>query len=342
MKRIILFLLLTGFFQIAHAQIVRGTIFDRSDSSVIAYAVIYISGTSTGTYSDINGNFELNISRNISKPITISMVGFYSLTLSEHSSNKSYKIYLTAKTNELGEVVVKGKRGNWETYLKIFKGQFLGTSGNALMCDILNEKDLRFVKMNDTSLSAYSVKPLIIHNKALGYDITYYLDKFIYSPRNDDKQNNKESCFILGNYLFKDELSSLNASSKKAVERRRRNVYSGSRMQFFRLLFSGDVKQRGKSTTALSERGSVRSVFIISTRPPSELKLVSNDSLSCYLKYDGALSVKYKGMDSKITFKKDSVYFEKYGFYDPFGIDFSGSMSNPRIGDLLPYDYELK
>jgi hypothetical protein len=342
MKRIILVLLLAGLFQMAHTQIVRGTIIDKSDSSKISFAVIYISGTSVGTYSDINGNFELNISKNRSRPITISMVGYYSFTISDPDSNKNYKIYLSTKTTELNEVVVKGKRGRWQTYLKLFKGQFLGSSANALMCDIINEGDLRFFNITDTSLSAYSLNPLIIHNKALGYDITYYLDKFIYNCQKDDKHIFNETCFILGNYLFKDELLTLNKSTKIAVERRRRNVYLGSRMHFFRLLYSGNIHPKGKSVAALSESAAIPAVFLIYTKSDSKLTVSKKDSLSAYLKYNGEFSVKYKGLDSKINVKKDSVYFEKYGFYDPFGINFSGSLSDRRIGDLLPYDYRLK
>jgi hypothetical protein len=342
MKRVILFLLLVSFFHAAHAQIIRGTILDKSDSSKISFAVIYISGTSIGTYSDINGNFELNISKNTSKPITISMVGFYSFTISEPVSNKDYLIYLSIKTNELNEVVVKGKRGRWETYLHIFKGQFLGTSANALMCDILNERDIRFFNITDTSLSAYSLKPLIIQNKALGYDITYYLDKFNYNYQKDEKHVFNEKCLILGNYYFKDNLLTLNESERMAVERRRRNAYLGSRMHFFRLLYYGHIHHRGKTVNALSDSVTISTIFLIYTRPDSKLVVIKKDSLSGYLKYYGEFSVKYKAMSSRINVKMDSVYFEKHGYYDPMGVNFSGSMSDRRIGDLLPYEYRYK
>ena len=47
-------------------------------------------------------------------------------------------------------------------------------------------------------------------------------------------------------------------------------------------------------------------------------------------------------MGTTMNIKKDSVYFEKDGFYDPFGVVFSGEMSDRRIGDLLPFEYLLK
>ena len=342
MKRIILLLLLINLFQGGYAQLVHGIVLDKSDNSKIGFASIYINGTSVGTNSDQNGYFELDISKYGSLPLTISALGYYSVTLADFSREKPIEVYLTPKMFELNEVVVKGKKGKWDTYLQIFKRQFLGASVNASMCDILNERDLRFFNINDTTLSAYSLKPLIIHNKALGYNITYYLDKFIYNYQKDEKHIFNETCFILGNYLFKDDLLTLSESGKMAVERRRRNAYLGSRMHFFRLLYLGNLHHRGRSITALSDSVTIPTIFLIYSKNNSKSIVFKKDSLSGYLKYKGDLLVKYKRMSSTINVKKDSVYFEKYGFYDPFGVDFTGDMSNRRIGDLLPYEYSLK
>jgi hypothetical protein len=342
MKRIILLLLLINLFQGGYAQLVHGIVHDKSDNSKIGFASIYINGTSVGTNSDQNGYFELDISKYGSLPLTISALGYYSVTLADFSREKPIEVYLTPKTFELNEVVVRGKKGNWNTYIQIFKKQFLGSSANALRCDILNEKDLRFFNINDTSLSAYSLNPLIINNKALGYNITYYLDKFIYNYQKDEKHIFNETCFILGNYLFKDDLLTLSESEKIAVERRRRNAYFGSRMHFFRLLYLGNLHHRGQNITALSDSVTIPTIFLIYSKNNSKSIVFKKDSISGYIKYKGDLLVKYRSLSSTINIKKDSVYFEKYGFYDPFGVDFTGDMSKRRIGDLLPYEYKLK
>jgi len=342
MKRIILLLLLINLFQGGHAQFVHGIVHDKSDNSKIGFASIYINGTSVGTNSDQNGYFELDISKYGSLPLTISALGYYSVTLADFSREKPIEVYLTPKMFELNEVVVKGKKGNWNTYIQIFKKQFLGSSANALRCDILNEKDLRFFNINDTSLSAYSLNPLIINNKALGYNITYYLDKFIYNYQKDEKHIFNETCFILGNYLFKDDLLTLSESEKIAVERRRRNAYLGSRMHFFRLLYLGNLHHRGQNITALSDIVTIPTIFLIYSKNNSKSIVFKKDSISGYIKFKGDLLVKYRSLSSTINIKKDSVYFEKYGFYDPFSVDFTGDMSKRRIGDLLPYEYKLK
>jgi hypothetical protein len=189
MKKITILIILIGCFSSAHCQTFKGTVYDRLTDSTLSSAIVYISGTSIGTYSDIHGNFDIDISKYSSLPITISMLGYYSVTLSEHISNKMYDIYLSPKINELNEVIIKGKKGKWESYLRIFKREFLGETENAMECDILNEKDLRFsynssifsYSSDSSTLRAFSLKPILIHNNALGYTISYYLDKFKYS-----------------------------------------------------------------------------------------------------------------------------------------------------------------
>ena len=71
--------------------------------------------------------------------------------------------------------------------------------------------------------------------------------------------------------------------------------------------------------------------------------LIKNDSVSNYFKGKGELSVKYINHTDKsvLNLIKDSVYFDKDGYFDPEGIDFSGDFAEQRIGDLLPYEYQL-
>ena len=342
MRKLTIIIVLIGYFSAAHCQTFKGTVYDRSTDSTLSFAIVYISGTSIGTYSDIHGNFELDISKYSSMPITISLLGYYSVTLSEHSSNKMYNIYLSPKINELNEVVVTGKKGKWETYLRIFKREFLGETENASECDILNENDLRFFYNSDSgTLREISLKPILIHNKALGYTITYYLDKFKFSRKRSENGELTETCTILGNYLFKDDLLTLSESEKRKVEERRKSAYFGSRMHFFRSLYIGNLIQRGEYSISLSDNNLFSTGFSISSKTPinSDSFVIKKDSLSGYLKNEGELSVTYKWMNTLINVKWDSVYFEKDGYYDPISVDFSGYMSKQRIGYLLPFEY---
>lgn len=82
---------------------------DNSDHNKINFASIYINGTSVGINSDQNGDFELDLTRYGSMPLTISALGFYSVTITDFSAEKPMVIYLTAKTFELKEVIIVAK-----------------------------------------------------------------------------------------------------------------------------------------------------------------------------------------------------------------------------------------
>jgi hypothetical protein len=68
------------------------------------------------------------------------------------------------------------------------------------------------------------------------------------------------------------------------------------------------------------------------------------DSISAFIRGKGDLKVIAKGKTGyqfTLTLNKDFVYFDKDGYFDPDGIDFSGQMTEQRIGDLLPFEYQL-
>jgi hypothetical protein len=349
MKIINTAILLIGYLSTAYCQTFRGTVYDRSTDSILSYAMVYISGTSVGTYTDIHGNFELDLSKYNSRPITISLLGYYSITLSEHSANKMYQIYLKPKIKELKEVIVTAS-GNRDANLKIFRREFLGGTQNGMYCEILNENDIFLSYNSDSStLKALASKPILIHNKALGYTITYYLDKFTYlhiTKGRDYKSpysEQFESMTMLGNYIFKDDLLTLGESEKRKVESRRRSAYLGSRMHFFRLLYTGNLMQKGKHNIMLSDNTPVSMPFSIRSNRTinSNTFVIKKDSLSGYLKNKGEFSVNYRTRLTTIKIKVDSVYFEKDGYFDPVGIEFSGEMSKQRMGDLLPFEYMI-
>ena len=344
--RIIFFIIVLFWLSsIANCQIFKGTVYDRSTDSTLSFAIIYIGGTSIGTYSDLQGNFELDISKYRSLPISISMLGYYTITLPEHSSNKIYTIYLSPKVKELNEIVITGKKGRWETYLRIFKREFLGETENAVECDILNEKDLRFSYNSDSNtLRGFSSKPILIHNKNLGYSITYYLDKFNYTRKRDNRDQLTEKSTIVGNYLFEEDSLTLSESERKMVQERRKSAYLGSRMHFFRLLYLHNLIQSGEYNILLSDNTPNSKGFIIHSKTTidSNSLIYRKDSLSAYLRYEGDLIITYNRMHSTFNLNQDSLYFEKNGYFDPIGLSFSGDMSKERIADPLPFEYSLK
>lgn len=329
MRKITLFFLLISFNITAYNQIIKGTVQDYITKSNINFAAVYFNGTFVGTHSDQNGSFELDISKNISMPLTISALGYYSVTVADLSANKYYRIYLVPKVFELKEVVISAKanvkaRRERKANLKSFKDDFLGMTLNAQKCEITNENDITFKydSLNDT-LKAFSLKPILVENRALGYKISYYLDKF-------ELCNRYNFLFFSGNIIFREDLT-MKKSQMKRFERRRKTAYFGSRMHFFRTLWENNLASTGYSVSDSAYKKLNYDNFVIQT-----------DSLTKYLKYRGTLLISYyKKTPETFIMIKDSAYFDKNGYFDALGIKWKGEMAKRRIADWLPYEYSI-
>ncbi len=324
MKRLAFILLLFQITVISFSQVIKGTISDKNTKSAIDYASVYINGTFIGTYTDENGNFELDISKSPSMPISISAIGYYSVTLDEYSVGKPLIILLEPKVFELQEVVIKAKAINRQrrANMVIFRNEFLGTTDNGRMCDILNEEDITFNYGSDRdTLKAYASKPIIIENRALGYKITYYLDAFEFYRKD-------QSFFFKGNMVFTEDLTS-DESKQKFYTKKRQYAYIGSRMHFFRTLWTNSLGSTGFDVKNLA--GILLNIS----------QYVFADKNGKYLKYNTSLDLYYysRFRTSSIIFLKDKVYFYGNGYYDPSGILWEGRLAMQRVGDWLPYEY---
>src|SRR4030042_5966290 len=147
------------------------------------------------------------------------------------------KIYQTHKIYDLNEVVIKAKSLARErrSNLLLFKNEFLGQTYNAYQCIILNKNDITFNYGHDKdTLRAYASKPLQIVNNALGYKITYFLDKFEYDRKN-------RTFFFKGEIIYNEDFA-MNVNQKQSYDLQRRGAYLGSRMQFFRNLWADNLK----------------------------------------------------------------------------------------------------
>lgn len=332
MKKILLIFLFTNFYIVANSQVIKGTILENKTKNPIL-ATVYFNGTFVGTQSDLDGNFELDISKNTSMPLTISSIGYYSVTLTSFSTNKPLIIYLTPKVYEVKEVVISSKslvmkrRAN----LNLFKNVFLGTTANARNCKIMNENDITFNYDSDRdTLKAFASNPLLIINRALGYKITYYLDRFEYSKRD-------RSMLFTGTLIFNEDLAN-EETNTRLYERRRKNAYLGSRMHFFRALWANKLTSNGFILKNSVGNSLFYKDIVEESNPDSQNNYIK------FLKSNEKLSILYYTKLSYIVFNKGKVDFDKDGFFDKTGLSISweGEMMDQRIGDMLPYTYVIK
>jgi len=324
MKKLILLFLFINFDIVAFSQVIKGTIFEHETNSPVCFATVYFNGTFVGTTSDQNGNFKLNILRNKSMPLTISAIGYYSVTLNNYSKTDQLIVHLQPKIYKIKDVIISAKslERKRRKNLRLFKEEFIGTTTNAQECKILNEKDITFnYDSDDDTLKAYALKPILIENKALGYKITYYLDKFEFYKRN-------KSTFFSGNFIFTEDM--ITAGTQMELYKKRRELaYLGSRMHFLRVLWSDHLKSSG---------------FIIRSPSYERLKLkdivYQDENHNKFLSDSSNILIEFKNRESIIEFINDSVYFDESGFFNP-GIKWWGDFGQQRIADWLPYEYSI-
>ena len=164
-------------------QVIHGTVLDKESGKPVDYADVFFDGTFLGTITDEHGVFTLDVTRYSSRSLTISAMGYYPGSLSEFTAGKNYRVYLTPRVFAIEEAMVSAKSLTRERLanLKLFRNEFIGSTRYAKRCYILNEKDITFNYGTDQdTLKAYASKPIRIQNLALGYEISYYLDRFEY------------------------------------------------------------------------------------------------------------------------------------------------------------------
>lgn len=332
MKKAFIVLIFLILIPSAYSQIINGKIVDINTNAGISFAAVYFSGTSTGTLTDKYGYFKLDISHYKAMPLSISALGYHSVTLTRLSNNKPYLIHLSPKLHELSEVIITAKADKERRKnLQIFKNEFLGTTLNAMSCDIINEYDLILTyNANRDTLRAFASNPLIINNRALGYKITYYLDKFEYS-------RSKNYLLLTGNYIFTPDTNRL-ANQQSVFARKRKTAFLGSRMHFFRALWENNLELNGFVVKDSSNEKLAYDKFV------SQTDSLYDSNRPKFIRNQVSLLVSYHSVNpqSQILILKDSVYFTEEGYYDPIGIGWQGEMSKQRIADLLPFDYKLK
>jgi len=308
-------------FQTSKGQHITGKVIDSETDSVITSANIYFNNSFNGTTSDLDGNFNLDISQNYGQNIVVSCVGYETETIENYVAGNFYLVYLMPKSILLTELVIESDEIPRKKKLKIFLKEFLGSSANAKKCTIKNLDDLRLIYFKSTStLEAYCKKPLIIHNKALGYQITYFLREF---------KNRYRHTYYEGSYFFEED-TTLTEKAKLRVVKSRETAYYGSRMHFFRILWKENLSAT-KFLVKNRENGKKLSAQDL---------IVSQKGNEKHLSSKAPLSIIYGHELSYITFKtEDDVLFTKSGFFAPKGLSWEGQMTQQRISDLLPFEY---
>ncbi len=184
MKKIIFLALFYQLFISGFAQnfsSLSGKVIDAKTKEPLPGAVVYLANTVIGTSANADGSFELTKIPPGKYDLSVSMIGYKSVSQPIIFSGNSVYDYLITMTDQavlLKEVTVVAhqEKQRHSDYAK-FVRTFLGQTRNANKCRILNPQDI-IVYTDHNKLIAEATKPIIIENKALGYFIHYDLQEF--------------------------------------------------------------------------------------------------------------------------------------------------------------------
>lgn len=304
------------------AQVISGRVLDDRTKDPIPYTNIFFDNSYIGTVCDIDGYFELNISKNPGQNIVVSRVGYQTQLIENYSLEQFLTIYLSQHTYMLDSLVVSASGKSQRKMIKIFLKEFLGESKNARDCVIENMDDIH-LEHEDSSgmLVAYFHGPIIITNKRLGYKIRYFLEEF---------KENKQGMTYRGYAIFEADTTLLKQNTKQ-IRKRRKKAYLGSRMHFFRTLWLNEPKT--SKFNAFYYRSTDKVKFTDHVQAETkDVKILSSPNRIIIMYGNQAASY--------ISFQSpDGVRFTENGYFDPENLLWQGRMSKQRIGDLLPYEY---
>ena len=224
------------FFKLSAQTNLKGKIyFDNEPKSNVT---VYLNNTTTGTITNKNGEFNLEVKNGVYQLI-ISHIGFQTIKYNFDTSTYTKPLVFSLLEEEfvLDEVIINGKENNdeWEYSFSVFFRAFIGTSEFSKFCTIQNPDVLFFEFDSENNiLTAEAIEPLHIKNEALGYDIFYDLKHFSIE---------KKFTKYLGYSYFK-ELKG-NKNKQKKWRKNRLKAYNGSQVHFYKSIIKNSSKKEG-------------------------------------------------------------------------------------------------
>lgn len=220
---------------------IKGKVVAATGKTPLPGSSVFISNTSKGTTADKDGYFELNNVPAGKHELIISNIGYETnvFTFSSEQLPLQVRVELQMKVKELQNVNVEPYlEEGWDKWGKTFLDNFIGSTANAKDCKIKNQESIRFRYFRKSNrLVAFSDKPVIIENKALGYRINFQLEDF--------EANFKEHTSIFMGYPLFEEIEKGGRGKQNKWKKGRDKAYYGSMMHFMRSVYTNTIDKEG-------------------------------------------------------------------------------------------------
>jgi hypothetical protein len=350
--RFVFLFLLCSISFITRAQfIVTGVIMDSSSHEPLAAASVFCQNTTLGTVTNKQGEFSLSL-KSGGYDLIFSYTGYKTQTIRVTDNNK-LEILLIKEDKNLGEVFVKSSnevKDGWEKYGSFFMENFIGSTPNAAKCILQNPEILKFYFSKRTNkLKVLATEPLQIVNNALGYNLRYQLDSFVYYYNTDINSYR--------GYCLYTEIEGTD-SLKKVWTVNRTKAYYGSRLHFMRSYYDSTLLEDGWAIDMLDETDKTK--FNKVANPYDTLYYGAADSSTTEIEiwYPRKISITYNKQRPEAEYLKkfklpknvyiqisyidltDAIAIKENGYYyDQKDWVNQGYWSWKNVADLLPYDY---
>jgi hypothetical protein len=331
---------------------ITGKIVDSASHEPLTGASVYCQNTTIGTATNKQGEFSLSL-----KPggydLIISFTGYLTKQMRiAHTDEKLPDIELVKEEKSLGEVVIKSSNevpDGWQKYGEFFVEHFIGATPNSANCRLMNPDVLKFYFLKRSNkLRVLATDALQIANNALGYNMRYQLDSFIY-------YYNTDISLYRGNCLYT-EMDGTD-SLKRAWALARSRTYEGSKLHFMRSYYDSTLAQDGFLIDILDENNPTkfnRVTDIYDTLYYSPLDSTGEIQIG----FPRKISVTYtkrkpeqeylkkykmpKNVSTQVSYIefRDGIAIKENGyFYDQKDLVNQGYWSWKNLADQLPYDY---
>lgn len=335
---------------------VTGKVIDSASREPLAGASVFCQNTTQGTATNKEGNFSISL-----KPggydLIITYTGYKSrlIPISQFTPGNDLQIEMSKEEKSIEEVVIRSSaevKNGWERYGQFFVENFIGSTPFSKQCVIENPQVLKFYYYKRTDkLKILAEEPVIIKNHALGYNIRYNMDSFLFYYKKDLSS--------YSGFAFFEEMKGP-ADSVELWEKNREKAYFGSRLHFMHSYYDSSLAETGFVVAMLDERDKKKfnriwnlydTTYYMSIDSTLEADIYFPRKISItftkkvpeteYLKkYKMPLNIgvqtSYIDLLDVITIKENGYYYDQKDWIN------SGYWSWKNMADQVPYDYSRR
>lgn len=269
---------------------IEGRVVDTDTGEPLHGAHVFLSNTKIGTVSNPAGRYQLQRIPPGSHKLVVSMIGYKNDPIEiifVPGIKLTFELKLTPVVYEMEEIYAGNLDDRWERHLQRFERLFLGESALADSVKILNPEVLRFESRWWGRFTAEALAPLKIENRALGYNIIFYLDEFRHSGSNTRWTGDQ----------FFNEMTPEDSDQADYWKKNRVEAFKGSLRHFFISLMANRMEEEG--FILYSHNRNVHGNYQRNTfrTQPRQILKESNTEHFFYINFRGRLEIIYTGQE---------------------------------------------